>query len=232
MTKLISIIPFLLAFSISTTAQNTDRKYFEGEVYFNVSCKSLDSRFPQEFLERETGNLMVGKVKRNKYLMYQNTSGELGKTKMIFLLEEGIGYIEYEKSDTIIQFSLEENADLLLSIRLNEEDKKAILGDTCKSITIKYIPKLNYDVIEYVEARYYFNPNFPLDRKMYAKHEMGFWNKFVELGEGGISVRNEILTYPLFNTVYEVTAIVEKEISDDEFEVSKAKVIQEREIEE
>lgn len=227
MTKNISLIPFLIAFSLSLIAQNTDEKYFEGEVHFTVSCESLDSRFPQEFLEKETGNLMVGKVKRNKYLMHQNTSGELGKTKMIFLLEEGIGYIEYEKSDTVIQFSLEENADLLLSIRLNEADKKAILGDTCKSITIKYIPQLTYGVIEYVEAKYYFNPNFQLDRKMYAKHKMNFWNQFVELGTGGISVRNEILTYPLFHTVYEVMEIIEKEISDDEFEVSTTKVIQE-----
>ena len=51
------------------------------------------------------------------------------------------------------------------------------------------------------------------------------WNQFVELGEGAISVRNEILTYPLYRTTYEVMEIIEKDISEEEFELDKSKVI-------
>jgi len=60
---------------------------------------------------------------------------------------------------------------------------------------------------------------------MYSKHEMSFWNKFVELGNGGISVRNEIVTYPLYSMTFEAVKILEKEISDKEFEIDKSKII-------
>ena len=86
--KIPALILCILLLS-AAKSQQTDNNYFEGEIHFNISSVSFDERIPQEVLEMENGNTMVGKVKRDKYLMYQNTGGELGKTKMIFLLKEG-----------------------------------------------------------------------------------------------------------------------------------------------
>jgi len=213
--------------SIQLTAQENKNSYFEGEVHFRVSCRSLDSRIPQEYLENEIGDSFIGKVKENKYLMIQNTNGIHGNYKAIMLLDEGIGYEIYEKSDMIYRFSLLENPDELIEVALNEDDSKVILEDTCKSVTIKYKPSGTSDVIEYVEAKYYFNSNYKLSKEKYKNHNYSFWNKFVDKS-GSISVRNEILTYPLYETVYQAVEIIEKEIAEEEFEIDVNKIIVER----
>ncbi len=156
------------------TAQETEDAYFEGEVHFKVSCKSLDSRIPQEYLENEVGDSFIGKVKENKYLMIQNSNGELGNYKMIVLLDEGIGYEIYEKSDTIYKFSLLDNPDELLEVTMDEDFTRVILEDSCKSVTIKYKPSVTSGVIEYVEAKYFFNTKYKLNKEKYKNHNYTF----------------------------------------------------------
>lgn len=225
MYKQITLTLLFLWALMSLKAQEASNEYFEGEVHFRVTTKALDKRIPQEILDRETGTEMIGKVNRDKYLMYQNTGGKLGAVKTILLLEEGIGYVEYANSDTINQFSIEVPPGELLKAQVNEEDHKVILGDTCRSMTFKYTPTNSYGVIEYVEATYYFNPRFKLDKEKYAKHKMSFWNKFVEMGNGGVSVRNEIINYPIYSTTYEATKIIEKAIPEEEFLPNHSKFI-------
>ncbi len=225
MTKKISfIIAFLLVLSASLDAQVNDSTYFEGEVHFDISNLSLNKMIPKEILDPEAGTKMIGKVKRNKYITYINTSGKKGKTKVIYLLEEAIGYIEYENSDTITKISLEENKDKLLEIKLNKTDKKEILGDSCESISMKFIPDENYGIVSSVHEVHYFNPKYRLDKKLYVTHKVNFWNQFVNLS-GSISVRNENIVYPLFKTVMEATQIIEKEISEEEFKLNPSKIV-------
>jgi hypothetical protein len=215
----------VILYTSCTSAQSETNTYFEGEIEFKVEVKSLNSQISQDLLENETGNSMIGKIKRNKYMMQQNTNGELGNTKIIFLLDEGIGYLEYEKGDTIYKYSIEENQDSLIDFHVNLDDKKMILGESCPSVNIKYFPKDNYGIIKYIDAKYYFNDKYKLDEEIYSNHEMNFWNKFVNASNGAISVRNEILTYPLYKTIYEVVKITEKDIPETEFEINKSKVI-------
>lgn len=225
MKNLLLLLLALFFVNYLCQAQNTQQDFFEGEVEFKIEVKALDGRISQSLLEKDVGTSMIGKVKRDKYLMYQNTKGEFGGTKMIFLLSEGVGFLEYEKSDTIYKFSIEENQDSLIDIIVDYENKKTVLEESCSSVNFKYVPKETYGMIEYVDAKYFFNENYKLDKDQYSNHKLNFWNKFVSASNGAISVRNEILTYPLFLTIYEAVKITKKDIPETEFELSKGKTI-------
>lgn len=199
-------------------------KYFEGEVHFTISVKSLDENTPTAIFEQEIGNKMIGKVKEKKYLMLQNSGGELGHMKMIYLLEEGIGYIEYENRDTIEQFRIDTSPGELLEIKRNKQPKKEILGELRESVTIRYKPKMYSEYLDEVSGTYYFHSDYKLNPEYYKNHKSGYWNLFVN-ESGSISIRNEIVHYPLLEALYEVEQILVKEIDEEEFAIDKTRPI-------
>lgn len=215
------LIEFLIAPKI---IGQEDLEYFEGEVHFKISVKSLDENLPTAILEQELGNKLIGKVKEKKYLMLQNSSGELGNMKMIYLLEEGIGYIEYENRDTIEQFRIDTPPGELLEVKKNKEPKKEILGKLRESITIRYKPEKYSEYIDEISGTYYYHSDYKLNPAYYKNHKSEYWNLFVNESES-ISIRNEIVHYPLLEAIYEAEQIIVKEIGEEEFEIDKTRPI-------
>jgi len=216
------LLVFLLSCNIKNIPQN---QYFEGEVHFKIEYESFNDNLAKELLVKELGSTLIGKVKEDKYLMYQNSSGDLGTTKIIYLLKENTGYVEYEKSDTIWQFNIDEEPGELLEVTKNTNDKKLILGDSCGSVTIRYIPKQSY--VEQISCTYYFNPKYKLNPKFYQNHKDSYWNLFVNESKS-ISVRNEVMNYPHYKSIYQAQKIIVKNIKETEFNLPKNKIIKQR----
>lgn len=198
--------------------------YFEGEVHFKISVKSLDESIPTAIFEQEIGNKLIGKVKEKKYLMLQNSGGELGNMKMIYLLEQGIGYVEYENRDTIEQFRIDTSPGELLEVKKNKHPKKEILGELRESVTIRFKPNKYSEYVDEVSGTYYYHPDYKLNPEYYKNHKSEYWNLFVNESKS-ISIRNEIVHYPLLEALYEVEQILVKEIREEEFEIDKTRPI-------
>ncbi|EZH75248.1 hypothetical protein ATO12_00285 [Aquimarina atlantica] len=175
----------------------------------------------QEMLKKEIGDTIIGYVRERKYAMTNNAKGDLGAMKMIFLLDENIMYIEYEKSDTIRMSRIDKIPGELLKMEENNDDVKNVLGDKCSSIRLEY--KDSRYGLE-TRSTHYFNPKYRLNKEAYQNHKYGYWNLFVDKS-GSISVRNEDNLYPIYKSVMEAFSIEEKEVSDELFKISEGKVI-------
>jgi len=221
-------IIIFLSYSACLTTNQTDKDelFFEGEVQYKVEYESMDQRLSKQFLINSYGDTLIGKVKEDKYIMYQNTKVPNGKTKMIYLLNEGIIYIEQSNSDTIYKMRLDEKEGPLIEFKRNKEDKLVILGDECESISIKFTPKKKNAFYKLIEAKYYFNTDYKLNPQKYTNHFTSYWNLFVNEAKS-ISVRNEIINHPYYKVVYEAFKITPMKISDDEFLIDKNKPIKE-----
>ncbi len=194
--------------------------YFEGQVNFKKSYESMDSRFSEEILEKFYGGWMTGFLQENRYVVYAPLN-ENDTMKVFYFLETSDGFIETTNSDTIEYFRIDEQSDELISAELTSE-KKIVLGDTCQSFRIEYLPKDGFP--EKVEAIYYYNTNYGLNPEYYSNHKESFWNLYVKETKS-ISVRNEIISYPFYKTIYEATGIIEGKIDDSFFILSQNKVI-------
>ncbi|MEM9822811.1 MAG: hypothetical protein AAF985_17150, partial [Bacteroidota bacterium] len=96
------LIPFaLLLFPLFTWSQEDTIAFFEGEVRYDIGYQSLLDDIPSSTLYRRYGDRLITKIKKDKYLMIQSAKDGSNWTKSIHLLEEGIGYMEYEEFDTI-----------------------------------------------------------------------------------------------------------------------------------
>ncbi len=62
-----------------------------------------------------------------------------------------------------------------------------------------------------MRGKYYFNPKYKLNAKLYSEYTDCFWNLFVK-ESNAINIRNETEFYPLFKSIQEVTSIVQKNI--------------------
>ncbi len=110
----------LIFFSLQLNAQD----FFEGELNYSVTYEVLNKNIPISLLEREMGTTFSAYVKEDKYIMTYNSKGDLGWSKTIIRLDEGYGYIEYEKSDTIYKYSLNDNKNKLIKVSRNSMDQK------------------------------------------------------------------------------------------------------------
>ena len=218
---------FLLVSSCARKASVEEPvKYFEGEVKFHVSSKSLDKRIPDEVFQNFIGESMIGIVKEDYYKTISiNKQGD--SILMYFDLTGLKIYYDDRSLDTIYWYPLDANPGELIDVVRNEKPKKKILGEERESITIKYISDDPY--IDEYEGTYYFHPDYQLNRTLYKNHKESFWNLFVN-ETGAISIRNEIKAAPLYSVIYEAYEIVERDILMNEFELDSNKVIMKKEL--
>lgn len=201
--------------------------YFEGELKYKIEYKSLSPSISTNFLETEFGNSFSAYVKEDRYAMIYHAKGKQGWMKIIVRLDKGYSYTEFEKSDTITKSKFGNEKDKLLEIKRNSDNKKEILGEYCESITIKYEPTDPKSFFQSFKGRYYFNPKYRLNSKLYKNYTDGFWNLFVQESES-ISIRNEAEFFPLFKSIAEAISIEQKEISFEMFEPNTSKMIFEK----
>ena len=215
-TKILTLLIVLITNTLS--AQN----YFEGEVQYKIEYEAINKNIPITYLEQELGKSFTAYVKEDRYAMVYHGQGKQGWMKTIVRLDEGYSYTEFEKSDTITKTKFGSEKNELIMFKRNTNDQKKILGEDCESITINY--KTTDTNISEIRGKYYFNPKYRLNPKLYSKYTDSFWNLYVEEAES-ISLRNETELYPLFKAVQEVTTITEKKIDNATFEPNKSKVI-------
>lgn len=220
MKKTILSISFFLIFIYSLKAQ----EFFEGELNYKIEYQSSNESIPNAILEREFGKTFTAFVKEDRYAMIYHAEGKQGWMKVIVRLDEGYTYTEFEKSDTIVKTKFGKESNELIEFKRNPDDKREILGNECESITLQYRPKGSDSFFQEMRGKYYFNPKYRLNPKLYSDHTEGFWNLYVQESES-ISIRNEIEYFPLFKTIQEVTSIVEKKVDETIFEPNKSKAI-------
>lgn len=203
------------------------QEYFEGEVHFKITYTPLLDGLSEELFVRELGDTLIGYVQESRYIMESNTNGAFGKSKVILLLDENIAYTISEKSDTIYKSALNQENNKLLEISRNDNDIKTVLGDECPSINL-VIENVNPSIpYRKSNSTYYYNPKYKLNKKAYAIHKQGYWNRFVDEA-GAISVRNESTFEPLYKSVMSAFDIIPKDVPDSLFEIDlSGKIIKE-----
>jgi len=211
----------LLLFFISNAY---GQEYFEGEIHYKISYEPMNQKIPIAYLEKEMGSSFTAYVQEDRYLMKYHAEGENGWMKIIVDLKEGYTYTESEKQDTISKTKFGINTDKLINFARNIEDKKQLLGEECESISISYEPSDPRAFYQTFNGKYYFNPKYKLNAKLYENYSDGFWNLYVKEAQS-ISVRNETEFYPLFRSIQEAVSIEEKVIPDDMFDLDPTKYV-------
>lgn len=198
------------------------QEYFEGEIYYHIEYDLLNDKLSKNILIQEMGDSIVAYIKSDKFILMHNTKGKLGNKRTIFLLKEGYGYIDFEKSDTIMKFGLSKKSGELIKFSRNYKDKRHILNELCESITIEF-KTIKNDLVQEHRGKYYFSSKKQrLDPKFYKNYKNNYWNLFVQESES-ISLRNEIEYFPAFKFVQQAYAIVKREIPDSIFQINKNK---------
>ncbi|WP_299255455.1 hypothetical protein [uncultured Aquimarina sp.] len=222
MQKLTKTILFLLFIS-----NIYGQEYFEGQIEYKIEYEPINPNIPKGYLSTELGDSFTAFVQEDRYTMIYHGKGELGWMKVIVRLDEGYSYTEYEKKDTISKTKFGLDKDKLLKFSHNPDDKKIIMDELCESITINYQPSDPKSFFKTFRGKYYFNPKYKLNSKLYENYTDGFWNLFVK-ESNSISIRNETEFYPFFKTTQEAISIDEKKIPSKTFEPNNSKVIFEK----
>ncbi|MBQ4804996.1 hypothetical protein J8L88_19180 [Aquimarina sp. MMG015] len=219
MQKLTKTILFLLLIS-----NMFGQEYFEGQIEYKIEYEPINPNIPRSYLSTELGDSFTAFVQEDRYTMIYNGKGELGWMKIIVRLDEGYSYTEYEKKDTITKAKFGLEKDKLLEFSRNPDDKKIVMDELCESITINYQPSDPKSFFKTFRGKYYFNPKYKLNSKLYENYTNGFWNLFVK-ESNSISIRNETEFYPFFKATQEAISIDEKKIPSKIFEPNNSKVI-------
>ncbi|WP_147404138.1 hypothetical protein [Aquimarina sp. AD1] len=222
MQKLTKTILFLLLIS-----NMYGQEYFEGQIEYKIEYEPINPNIPRSYLSTELGDSFTAFVQEDRYTMIYNGKGELGWMKIIVRLDEGYSYTEYEKKDTITKAKFGLEKDKLLEFSRNPDDKKIVMDELCESITINYQPSDPKSFFKTFRGKYYFNPKYKLNSKLYENYTNGFWNLFVK-ESNSISIRNETEFYPFFKATQEAISIDEKKIPSKIFEPNNSKVIFEK----
>ncbi len=217
---IIQIIFFSVTFHLSA------QDFFEGELNYKIEYEVLNKNISVSILEREMGDSFDAYVKEDKYIMTYNSKGELGWSKTIVLLDEGYTYVEYEKSDTIYKYPLDDNKSKLIQISRNVNDQKKVLDEMCESITLKYESTDSNSMFRVTDGKHYFNPKYKLNYKKYKNYTSGFWNLYVKESKA-ISIRNEHLYKGMFKSVSQATKITKKKIPEELFIINQDKIVKE-----
>lgn len=215
------ILKFLLLLIVSNIY---GQEYFEGELNYKIEYQAINPNISTEYLAKELGDSFTAYVKEDRYMMIYHGKGQLGWMKIIVRLDQGYSYTEYEKKDTIIKTKFGLEKEKLLELKRNSDDRREVLGELCESITLNYEPSDPESFFQILRGKYYFNPKYKLNSKLYENYTDGFWNLFVKESES-ISIRNETEFYPLFKAIQEAISIEEKEISIEVFEPNSSKII-------
>lgn len=221
MTKTIKLqIIFIFLLVIKSYSQ----EYFEGIVNYKISYESLNENIPANVFETQIGTSMTAYIKEDRYAMIYHGKGKLGWMKTIVRLDEGYTYTEYEKKDTIVKKKFARQNATLIEFKRNKNDKKFILNDSCESITLSHKSNNPDEFFTETYGKYYFNPKYKLNAKLYKNYTNEFWNLYVEESES-ISLRNEVELRPLLKSIQEADSINREKVSKIIFEPNKEKVI-------
>ena len=224
MRKVLKLKALLFLFLTSSVY---GQEYFEGQIEYKIEYESINSNIPKDYLSTEFGDSFTAFIQEDRYSMIYYGKGELGWMKIIVRLDEGYSYTEYEKKDTISKTKFGLEKEKLLEFNHNSDDKKIVLGELCESITIKDEPSDPNSFFRTFSGKYYFNPKYKLNSKLYTNYTDGFWNLFVK-ESNSISIRNETEFYPFFKAVQEAISIDKKIIPSKMFEPNNSKVIFEK----
>ncbi len=205
------------------------QSYFEGDLYYEISYHIDNDKLSKRDLIRGIGDSLSVYLKEDKFITVHNSKGKLGKRKTIFLLKEGFGYIDYEKSDTILKFDLSKKSGNLMKFIRNEDKKRVVMGNVCKSITIEYSFK-NSKYFKKHFGNYFFSTSkYQLNPIYYKGFRNNFWNLYAE-ESGAISLRNEIEYFPFYKYTQQVYASIKRKLPDSMFIIDKNKYIKQIEI--
>ncbi len=219
---LFCVVWVILAVSCSVLKKGTDSEYFEGIIKYKLTYQSLNPMISDVELSRQLGDELVFYIAEDKYAMVRNTGGHFGTTITTYLLDEGIGFIEYEKSDTLYKFDITRTSEKLIDVSSIITDQATILNRKCHSIEISYSPQNG--MVEEVRTKFYFDPNIKLNQKKYKKHKEGFMDVYAEK-TGAISLKNEILNKGFFSSVQEAVTITPQKMEDRQFLPDSEKII-------
>lgn len=221
---LLLLVTGFSAFAIVSATSIKQSKYFEGKIHYRVNYVSLNPKLSEDFLIQQYGDTLIGYFQEDKYAFYQNSKSEWGSLSMIYLLEEGSIYWDYEKHDTIYKYNLLDKEGELIDFQLNNEDSLEIIGHNCKSISMTYHASPKTPYFTTIESKHYFSKDLGLNPEKYKKHNRSYWNKYVDTAKG-INLRSEITNNPHFKVIYEAWNIDEKPISNQIFTINQAKFI-------
>lgn len=88
---------------------------------------------------------------------------------------------------------------------------------------------LNYDCVliqertEVYNALHYYAPDLKVNSKLFADHNFGNWNKYLEASDGALPLRLDFSSRTL-NSVLEAIEVNELELDDDNFDVNSEKL--------
>lgn len=217
----------VIFFLLCTVSDAFSQEYYEGELYYKINYFDVSSegKLSEQILIKEMGDSLSVYIKEDKFAMIHNTKGKLGAKRTVFLLNEGFGYVDFEKSDTILKINLNEESGKLLRFDKSRDDKRVVLGNLCESLTIEFESIDKKDLFRKHTGKYYYtSEKYRLNPKFYINYKSNFWNLYVQ-ESGAISLRNEIEYFPLFRFVQEAYASVKRKLPDSIFEINEKKYI-------
>lgn len=219
--KLLGVLFLSLIYSKNISSQD----YFEGEIYFKVNYKSLDSIASENTMIFQLGDSITSYIKEDKFVLIRNSKGKLGKRKTIFFPEKGFSYVEYENLDTIFRYNLKKKSGMLLKFKRNTK-KKYVLNHDCESVIIEYKPNQSKkEIFSKISGEYFFSTDkFRLNPEVYSNYESNFWNLYVK-ESGAISLKSKVKYLPFFESTQKVYAIIKRGLSESIFIVDKNKFI-------
>ncbi|NAS13332.1 hypothetical protein [Poritiphilus flavus] len=213
-----------IALSLSVFLNSYSQDYFEGEVHFKINYEPLMDQISEELLIQEFGDTLIGYVQERRYIMETNTKGEMGRTRLIMMMDENYAYLDGDKSDTIYKYRLDKESAKLLRIEKKESETATVLGDVCPSVELDYETTDPNSYFKQSIGRYYYNPKYRLNKEAYANHESGFWNLYVNEA-GAISVLNMVVTWPIYRSIMKAFKIHETKVPDKMFDLNQTQKI-------
>ena len=217
----LTVLFCLLTFSVLMSSVHA-QEAFEGEVVYAITYEPIQQGFDTGFLKKEYGDTLVALIKEDKYVMFQNSSGPLGLSKLVYLLDKKVAYMDYEKSDTILQLATDAKGAELYRFERQADNKKEVLDKSCESILIEYKPATGY--VDKVSSRLYFHPDYQLNPEKYASLSSDFLDRYAAEAKA-LSLRVETTYGTYYRAVNHAVSIKARKIDDAEFELDPAKAI-------
>ncbi|MEO0468240.1 MAG: hypothetical protein AAF206_01370 [Bacteroidota bacterium] len=211
-----------LLFSFLTSAHLQAQKAFEGEIVYAITYEPIQKDFDTGFLQKEYGDTLIALIKEDKYVMFQNSSGPMGLSKIVYLLDKKMAYMDYEKSDTIISLATDGKGAELFRFERDAETKKEVLDKSCESILIEYKPATNY--VDKISTRLFFHPDYALNPEKYASLSSDFLHRYAAEAKA-LSLRVETTYGTYYRAINHAVSITPRTIDESEFELDPGKAI-------
>ena len=203
---------FILLFLFPFMVFSNGKKTFEGIVTYKVTVKILDKSLPSHiqdyYLQKYGDTVKTYFLSNGSFYRDHYTSGTKGYDFIYYNQPKNEGYAKWKNIDTVYYYDSGEN-----SLDFIEEDKGGkvkILGQKCKSYSIKGIEPINEQVV--TQTHYYSGKPY-IDASLYENYHDFFWDRIADKTKS-IALK-KVINLSSIVVIYEMVKIEEKPLPAD-----------------